>query len=81
MKKIIMFLIMALFLIGCVDGSDQGPVTPEKMKTVCLDGVTYYYFKQVETAHLGFGYMSVKFNKDGTVNTCEEYKNREMNRR
>lgn len=62
---------MSLFLIGCVDGSNQGYTDPKKMKTICLDGVTYYYFKDMETPHLGYGYMSVKFNKDGTVNTCE----------
>jgi major membrane immunogen (membrane-anchored lipoprotein) len=66
--KYIIFIILLVLLIGCSSG-DKPITNKEDMKTVCLDGVTYYQFRET-FMYSGYGYMSVKFNRDGTVHTC-----------
>ena len=88
MKKMIFVAVMlVLFFVGLsCDGdpkaleqklqsmskyNNQPSTKKEDMKTICLDGVTYYYF--ILGLHSGSpSFMSVKFNRDGTVNTCGE---------
>lgn len=68
MKKI-MLLLLVVLITGCFSGAE--PLTEKKnMKTICLDGVTYYYFRELQ-GNIGYSYMSVKFNSDSTVNTCK----------
>ena len=63
MKRILTILVLATSLVSCSTG------TPKKeMKTVCLDGVTYYLFNE----HKGFGYMSVKLDRESKIIPCTE---------
>lgn len=67
---IVYIMLILLLLSGCISGEE--PITKiGNMKTICLDGVTYYCFTE-SVGYQGYGFMSVKFNKDGTVHTCGE---------
>ena len=70
MYKIIL-VILALALAGC--GTPDPGRDGNSYNTVCIDGVKYLYFKGSRGAYLGFGYMSVKFNAEGKVETCNEF--------
>jgi hypothetical protein len=48
-------------------GSSSGGYI-KHIQLLCLDGVGYFYNKSIESA----ASMTVKFNRDGTVSTCEE---------
>lgn len=61
-------MLILLLVAGCSTGDDSMTATAN-MKTTCLDGVTYYLYRE-RSGYSGYGYMSVKFNKDSTVNTC-----------
>jgi hypothetical protein len=76
LKKIIILSILIISLSACCQGNE--PMTQEKKKketarvvinTLCLNGVEYYFLLNVYYQH-GFGYMSPKFNRDGTIATC-----------
>jgi len=67
--KAIILILASLLIVACdkepgADGSTQ--------KTVCIDGVKYVYFKSI-SGNQGFGYMSVKFNREGKVELCDTY--------
>ena len=67
MKRILTILVLATALVSCSTGKEA--TTPKKeMKTVCLDGVTYYLFNE----HKGFGYMSVKLDRESKIIPCSE---------
>jgi uncharacterized secreted protein with C-terminal beta-propeller domain len=88
-KKIFAAVILVLF-IGCSQAPQDitekisipvhggTPLTKkEDMKTICIDGVTYFYFTESRGSKYSLfnvGFMSVKFNRDGTVSTCDETK-------
>lgn len=55
--------------MGCT-GEIRPTSEKDKIKSVCIDGVEYIYFKG-STGYGGWGYMSVKFNRDSTVSLCE----------
>lgn len=57
-------LIAAIIVVGCT-GQDSMTASGE-MKTRCIGGVTYYVFHE----YFGYGYMSPKYNRDGTVQLC-----------
>ena len=61
-------LILVLLLAGCSTG-DSAMTEPSKFRTVCLDGVTYYVFRE-SNGSIGYGYMSVKLNRDSKVVLC-----------
>lgn len=61
-------LILVLLLAGCSTG-DHSMTEPNKFRTVCLDGVTYYVFSEF-SGYKGYGYMSVKLNRDSKVVLC-----------
>ena len=65
-----MLVILALSLTAC--GSPDPGGKEATYNTRCIDGVKYIYFKGY-TGHQGYGYLSVKFNKDSKVETCNEY--------
>lgn len=68
--RIIILLILAVCISGCSTGNES--MTKKKeMKTRCLAGVVYYNFRE-QAGNAGFGYMSPKFNKNGTIATCED---------
>jgi hypothetical protein len=67
MNKIIV-LIAALFIVGCEESRE--PVdTGTIYNNVCIDGVTYVYFRG-RAGYAGYGYMSVKLDKDSKVIPC-----------
>lgn len=69
--KILTLLVLAFVFAGC-DTSQTGVDTmtdTQKMRIVCLDGVEYYLYRE-GAGYAGYGYMSVKFNRDGTIATC-----------
>ena len=43
----------------------------KEMKTVCLDGVTYYLDSEIGYSR-GFGYMSVKLDRESKIVPCTE---------
>ena len=38
----------------------------------CIDGVLYMFFTEMDFPQKMAGYMSVKYNRDGTVVTCSD---------
>lgn len=68
MNKIIL-IVLSMFLIAC----DAEPGTSDSvLKTTCIDGVKYVYFKS-GSGNRGYGYLSVKFNREGKVELCDTY--------
>jgi major membrane immunogen (membrane-anchored lipoprotein) len=70
MKKILTILVLSIVLVGCSSG-DKARTSKEGMKTVCLDGVTYYLFRE-STYSEGYGFMSVKFDRESKIVPCSE---------
>lgn len=63
------FLIAMLTAAGCGNGNPA--FTPkDEMRTVCLDGVTYYLFRE-QAGYSGWGYMSVKLDRNSKVVPCD----------
>lgn len=62
-------LTAVLAVSGCSTG-DNAATTKENMRTVCLDGVTYYLFKE-RAGYAGWGYMSVKLDRNSKVVLCD----------
>ena len=67
MKRALTILVLATALVSCSTGR-EATTTKKEMKTVCLDGVTYYLFNE----HKGFGYMSVKLDRESKIIPCTE---------
>lgn len=68
MNKIIL-IVLSMFLIAC--DSEPGE-SGSNQKITCIDGVKYVYFKS-GSGNQGYGYMSVKFNREGNVELCDTY--------
>lgn len=70
-KKIILLLltVSSFLMVGCAVESDPSHFDEKKFSTQCLDGVVYYISRE-DVRTRGFGYMSVKYDRDGTVETC-----------
>ncbi len=65
--KILALAAIALALSACMDGE---PIrTKTDYKTVCIDGVTYIAFRE-GAGNLGFGFFSVKLDKDSKIINC-----------
>lgn len=80
MKKYFVMLLMIMCLMGCVSTKDvQTMEESTKVKTLCIDGVTYIYIKEIVTPHLGFGYMSVKLDTHSKIVPCVEETKTEQN--
>lgn len=58
------YLIMLLFLVGCVEGTHDVNDKGHLYDTTCLDGFVYY-----RGAHSS---MAPKFNEDGEPLRCED---------
>jgi hypothetical protein len=63
-------LVAVLIMVGCSDGRPAS-TGENDMRTVCLDGVTYYLFKE-QAGYMGWGYMSVKLGTDSKVVLCDQ---------
>jgi len=70
MKKILAIFVLSIVLVSCSSG-DKARTSKEDMKTVCLDGVTYYLFRESNYSE-GYGFMSVKFDRESKVVPCSE---------
>lgn len=73
MKENICLLIIGVLLFalsGCSTGN-KAATKKKNMKTVCLDGVTYYLFSE-RAGYSGYGFMSVKLDKDSKIVPCIE---------
>lgn len=73
MKENICLLIIGLLLFalsGCSTGNNAA-TKKKDMKTVCLDGVTYYLFSE-RLGNGGYGYMSVKLDKYSKIVPCTD---------
>ena len=70
MKRILAVLVLATTLVSCSTGK-EAMTSKENMKTVCLDGVTYYQFSEVRFSK-GFGFMSVKLDRESKIIPCTE---------
>ena len=67
MKRILTILVLATALISCSTGNEA----MTSKETICLDGVTYYQFSEVRLSK-GFGYMSVKLDRESKIIPCTE---------
>ena len=70
MKRILAVLVLSSLLVSCSTGK-EAMTSKENMKTVCLDGVTYYLFSEIGYSR-GFGYMSVKLDRESKIVPCTE---------
>ena len=70
MKRILAVLVLSSFLVSCSTGN-EAMTSKKNMKTVCLDGVTYYQFSEVRFSK-GFGFMSVKLDRESKIIPCTE---------
>ena len=70
MKKILTILVLATALVSCSTGR-EAMTSKGNMKTVCLDGVTYYLDSEIGYSR-GFGYMSVKLDRESKIIPCTE---------
>ncbi len=68
-RNLILLLIVLVASSGCLSGLDS-MTKKEQFKTVCLDGVTYYLFRE-SSGYSGYGYMSVKLDRDSKVVACD----------
>lgn len=69
-KSLLLVVFLLLALCGCSTG-DNAATKKKDMKTVCLDGVTYYLFSEGQ-GYRGFGYMSVKLDTNSKIIPCKE---------
>lgn len=64
-------ILISMILIGCSsDPSGKNGKAPIP-NVRCIDGVEYMFFKHQIGIYTGYGYMSVVYNKDSTIKTCE----------
>jgi len=69
MKYLILALLAVVLLSGCVQEGRNTRHEGTSYRTTCIDGVRYFLFHE-RSGYAGYGYMSPKFNRDGTVVTC-----------
>lgn len=71
---IIAILSISTVLASCGDSTeDSVKHIKNSYDIVCIDGVKYIIASRF-SGYKGYGYMSVKYNADGTVATCESYR-------
>lgn len=63
-------LTVLLVVSGCTQEGRAPATEAREMRTTCLEGITYYLFKE-NAGYKGWGFMSAKFNRDGSINTCD----------
>lgn len=69
MKKLLILLTLVLATTACKDMKDSTPPPTNTVMVMCIDGVSYVVFKEGR-GYRGFGYMSVKLDKDSKVIPC-----------
>lgn len=70
-KQLLVAITISALLVsttGCSKGMEPATET-RKMKTRCIDGVEYIVFREI-SGYQGYGFMSAKFNRDGSIATC-----------
>jgi len=79
MKRLLFVVMCVIVLLGCCCPSDTTtktkPINKEDFKTICLDGVEYYYFEaRVNPNTLPHGFMSVKYSSKSPYypSKCDE---------
>ena len=70
MKRILAVLVLSSLLVSCSTGQEANTSTKD-MKTICLDGVTYYLFRETRLSK-GYGFMSVKLDRESKIIPCTE---------
>jgi uncharacterized lipoprotein len=68
MKKVIIAIALLMVLAACTSGNSSR-TDARDFRTQCLDGVEYYVTTET-SGYSGYGFMTVKYNRDGTVETC-----------
>lgn len=63
-------LALVLTTTACKDMKDSAPPPTNKAMVMCIDGVSYVVFKEGR-GYRGFGYMSVKLDRDSKVILCD----------
>lgn len=69
MKKVLIALLVTTLLCACSKGNPPS-TNKSDFKEQCIDGVTYIIFKEHQ-GYQGYGYMSVKLNRDSKIVECE----------
>ena len=69
MRNVLIALLVTTFLCACSKGNPPS-TNKSDFKEQCIDGVTYIMFKENEPSK-GYGYMSVKLNRDSKIVECE----------
>ena len=67
MKKLALLIAITLSLSACADNVKIK--TKGSYSTICIDGVTYVAFKEM-AGNQGYGFMSVKLNRDSKIIEC-----------
>ena len=70
MKKLALLIAVTLSLSACAD--NVGIKTKGSYSTICIDGVTYVAFKEM-AGNQGYGFMSVKLNRESKIIECGQY--------
>ena len=71
MSKLNTLLVVLLFSLVVACSRGKLPMTnTSDFRVVCLEGVNYYLFVESQ-GYVGHGFMSPKFNKDGSLSLCE----------
>lgn len=66
--RAIALIVLLVFMVGCVQKKED--YTPEEeIRVKCVNGVEYYLFR--ESLHAGYGYMAVKYTREGSVSFCD----------
>ena len=68
-KHIISILFILFFVSGCTS-SDSVTIEIEYKHIRCIEGVNYFLFIEEDLFYRGYGFMSPKFNTDGSISTC-----------
>ena len=69
MRKLLILLALTMATTAC--SMDSTPVASKTAKHICIDEVTYIAFREYN-GYRGFGYMSVKLDKDSKVIPCDD---------
>jgi len=67
--RAIALIVLLVFMAGCVH-KEESHTEPEEVRIKCINGVEYYIFREA-VLNRGYGYMAVKYTREGNISFCE----------